>query len=296
MGNFTNVSKLAIDDSGAVVLTLASDGKLQFRDTGIYAYSSGDGVLELHSDGDIRLHPLAGKLRMEGVPTRYRLVWIAGQRGKPGINADIQNASEAVRMIADPDFEVQGTNGASALSTFSAEGGITFTTDTGANDQMVLVPHQDANQSAWGTVTWGTDKSVRWECDITIGGTITGMIVWAGLKLTLDPTVATDNDQAFFRYQNGVNSGKWQAVSSIDGTDDAHDAGVTVVASTRYHLVVEIDSSRIAKFYINGTLVETSAALKDATDLVPFIGVQATGAGAARAITLHSQAISRTIG
>jgi hypothetical protein len=63
---------------------------------------------------------------------RYELKWVAGARGKPGINANMQDASEATRMIADPDFEVLGLNGTTALSTYNVEGGITFTTNTGS--------------------------------------------------------------------------------------------------------------------------------------------------------------------
>ena len=231
---------------------------------------------------------------LNGLSSRYELSWQAGQRGKPGINADIQNATESVRMIADPDFEVLGTNGTSALSTFYAEGGITFTTAGADNDQMILVPHLDANQSAWEQVTWGTDQSTIWECALRTTATITSMTIWAGLKLTNTSVTATDNDQAFFRYAAATNSGKWQAIHSIGGTDTATDTGITVAASTVYRLRVAIDSSRIARFYVNSTLVSTSTALTDATDLKPYIGVQANTA-AARAIYIIGQAISRQV-
>jgi len=55
--------------------------------------------------------------------------WTAGARGKPGVNADILDATEATRMVTDPDFEILGTNGSSDDVTFYAEGRITFTTD-----------------------------------------------------------------------------------------------------------------------------------------------------------------------
>ena len=144
-------------------------------------------------------NPIGFRSQLAG---RYELRWVAGQRGKPSINADILSTTEAVREIADPDFEVLGTNGTSALSTKYAEGGITFTTATADNDQMILVPHLDANQSNWTGVTWGTDKQVEWECEITIP-VLTALTVWAGLKLTNTSVVATDDDQAFFRYFGG---------------------------------------------------------------------------------------------
>ena len=254
-----------------------------------------NGTAEVQFDG-VPL-ALSGDYTLTGfnaLSSRYELSWQAGQRGKPGINADINSATEAVREIADPQFEVLGTNGTSALSTYYAEGGITFTTAGADNDQMILVPHLDTNQSAWEQVTWGTDQETVWECALRTTATITSMTIWAGLKLTNTSVTATDNDQAFFRYAAATNSGKWQAIHSIGGTDTATDTGVTVAASTTYRLKVTIDSSRIARFYINGTLVSTSTALTDATDLKPYIGVQAN-TGAARAVNIIGQAISRKV-
>jgi hypothetical protein len=240
----------------------------------------------LHSDG-------SNWQTFPGYNDRVELLWVAGKRGKPGLNADIQNAAEATRMIADPDFELLGTNATSASSAFNAEGGVKFSTAGADNDQVIVLPHLDANQSAWTQWTWGTDKQTIWETRIATDASIAAAILWFGLKLTNTPTIATDNDQAFFRYQNGVNSGKFEAVYSINGTDTTVDTGITVAVSTKYHLVIAIDSSRIATFYINGTLVATSTALKDATDLIPYLGAQASGAAAAKAFTGYMQSISR---
>lgn len=231
-----------------------------------------------------------------GLGNRYGLVWVAGQRGKPGINADIQNSSEATRMVADPDFEVLGTNASSDDVTFYAEGGIKMETDGADGDEVIVLPHLDANQSAWTQITWGTDKKTEWECHIKTGSSIDNCIIWAGLKLTNTEVTATDANQAFFRYENGINDGEWQAISSIAGTDDTHDTGVAVAADTEYFLKITIDEARLARFYINGTLYETSAALTNAIDLIPYIGVATDGAAEAKHIYVFSQRISREIG
>lgn len=245
-------------------------------------------------DGLLDLLSLVGPARPLGfhrLSPRFELKWVAGQRGKPGINADIQNAAEATRMVADPDFEVLGTNASSDDVTFYAEGGITLETDGADHDQVIVLPHLDANQSAWTQVTWGTDQETQWECELKAHATITTVIYWAGLKLTNTSVTATDNEQAFFRFQPSV-SANWQAIYSIGGVDVAVDTGVVVAASTAYHLRVQIDSSRIAKFYINGVLVATSTALT-AGDLIPYIGVQNEGVAAARALYVRGQSISR---
>lgn len=227
---------------------------------------------------------------------RYELKWVAGQRGKPGLNADINSATEATREIADPDFEVLGNNASSDDVTFNAEGGIKLETDGGGTDSVIILPHLDANQSAWTQVTWGTDKETIWEADIATGSSIANAVtIWAGLKLTNTSTTATDNDQVFFRYTAATASGQWQCIYSIGGTDTATASGVTVAASTRYHLKIVIDDARVPYFFINGVLVVTGTALTDTTDLIPYIGIL-EGSGAAKHMYIYGQAISRNIG
>ena len=196
-------------------------------------------------------------------------------------------------MVTDPDFELLGTNAVSTDVTFNAEGGITLQTVGADGDEDILCPHLDANQSAWTQTTWGTDRAVQWECRIKTGSNITNCIIWAGLKKTMTEVTITDTDQAFFRYEDDVNDGEWQAISSIGGSDDAHDTGVVVAVDTDYHLVIKIQNDRSAKFYINDVLVETSAALTDATDLIPYIGVAADGAAEAKTLIVRGQAIIR---
>ena len=226
---------------------------------------------------------------------RYELRWVAGQRGKPGLNADIQNAAEATRMVTDPDFEVLGTNASSDDVTFNAEGGIKIETDGADGDGVIVLPHLDANQTAWTQVTWGSDQETAWSCHIKTQASIANAIIWAGLKLTNTPTTATDADQVFFRYEDDVNDGEWQAVYSIGGTDTEVDTGIAVAASTEYHLVITIDSARVARMFVNGTLVATSTALTDAKDFIPYIGVEADGAAAAKSLVIYGQTISRKV-
>jgi len=251
----------------------------------------------LHNTTDPAFAILSNMIdHISGLGQRYELAWTAGGRGKPSINADINSATEATREIADPHFEVLGTNVSSDDVTYYAEGGIKLETDGADGDEVIVLPHLDANQSAWAQITWGTDKQTEWECHIKTGSSIAAAVVWAGLKLTNTEVAATDADQVFFRYESDINSGKWQAISSIGGTDDAHDTGVVVAVDTEYTLRITIDSSRVARFYINGTLVETSSALTDAADFIPYIGVAADGAAAAKHLYIFSQRISRVIG
>lgn len=241
---------------------------------------------------------IPGSPRTSTAGNRYRLEWTAGQRGKPGLNENILNTTESVRMIADPDFEVLGTNMTAALSTFDVEGGITLTTAGADADQAILSPHVDANQSAWNLVTWGTDQELEWECRIKTGASIDTQIILAGFKTTVVGATGavntTDNDEWYFRYEDDVTSGNWESVWRVNGGSvTAEDSGIAVAVNTEYHLKISIDSDRIARFYINGVLVETSTALKDATNLKPYIFVEDDGTGSARDITVRGQTISR---
>jgi hypothetical protein len=232
---------------------------------------------------------------------RLELFWQAGRRGKPGINGDFVSATEATNTVADRDFEVLGTNAASALSTFNAEGGVTLTTATGGNDQMVLAPHLDANQSAWTKYTWGTDRETHWECLFDTGASISSATIWAGLKLTYERDVATDADQVFVRYDDATNSGKFQIVYSIGGTDVTVDSGLTAVVSTRYHVSIHIDRNRVATVRLTDVTNQSHVAVKTtalttAVDLIPYLGIEDTSAGAAKAITVYGEYISRLYG
>jgi len=232
----------------------------------------------------------------EGFSDRVILDWRAGQRGKPGLNADVLSTTEAVREIADPDFEILGTNATSSLCTYNAEGGLTLTTAGADGDGEFLVPHLDANQSPWTQFTWGTDKETAWSCSFETGADITNIIVWAGLKLTNTDVVVTDADQVFVRFEDDVAAGIFQVISSIGGTDTTTASTITVAVSTTYKIVISIDSARLARVYINGALIYTTTALTTAVDFIPYICVEADGAAEAKALTIYGQSISRDVG
>ena len=110
---------------------------------------------------------------------------------KPALNAvaiidpDADSASAlAAYVIANKDFETLGTNYTTALTTYAAtSAGILMTTATADQDQAILLPHLDANQSAWAKTLWGTENQVEWECSIMLPA-IDNQKVWCGLKLT----------------------------------------------------------------------------------------------------------------
>lgn len=279
-----------------------------FQRFSAYAVMRDDDPLYFGTDGDYALsyNSTRNCLVIDGQGTgidqknwllKDRVMFIERFLRPPGINADIQNAAEATREIVNTEFEVLGTNAVSADVAVGVEGGITVQTHGATNDSTIILPHLDASQSAWTKVTWGTDQETRWETVIKTPAAVTSIIIWAGLKLTNTPTVATDNDQAYFLFDTGAGASPtyWHAVFSNNGTDsdNALTSLAVVAAATKYHLVINIDSSRIPTFYINGTLAYTGTALKDTTDLIPYIGVKDLSAGSARIMTVYAEAISR---
>lgn len=204
----------------------------------------------------------------------------------PSINASIGVATNL-------DFEVLGTNASADDVTYgSTIGGIQLQTDGADNDQVIILPHLDASQTAWTGIEWGTENQTEWECILRTDASVAALTIWAGLKLTNTSVVATDADQVFFRFDAAV--ANWEATTSIGGTDTETDTGVAVAANTTYKLKISIDSSRIARFYIDNVLVHTTTALTDNIDLIPYVGVHAN-TGAAKTIHLVKQKISRIV-
>ena len=236
------------------------------------------------------------------------------------IDPDADDASAlALHVSANKDFEVLGTNMTSALSTRnSTAAGIVLTTAGADQDQAIVCPHLDSNQTAWTGTLWGTENQVHWECSLNTNA-IDNQKLWAGLKLTNDQLIATDANQAFFKFQtDATNSEAFDDytlihfVHSIGGTDYISALPITVAANTNYHLKIEFDSDRKMSIFVNGqqynitstagstggTAVTSgttkSAAMTDDIDLIPYIGIEA-GAAAAEAVDVHYQCISRLI-
>ena len=232
-------------------------------------------------------------------------------------------ANTAIRLaekVANKDFEVLGTSMTTALCTFdTTRAGVIITTGGTDQNQAIIAPHLDTNQSSWTAVPWGTENQVTWECTVTTAASIADIKLWAGLKLTNDQLIVTDADQAYFKFQTDATNSEaftdftlLHFVHSIGDTDYISALPITVAADTQYHLKIVIDSNRKASIYVNGiqynvtstsgstggtavtTGTDKTAALTDDVNFIPYIGVE-TGAGSAKALKVHWQAISRLI-
>jgi hypothetical protein len=243
---------------------------------------------------------------------------------KLGINADIDQVYtvEIARGLSK-HHEVLGTNMTTALCTFdTTRAGLTITTAGADEDQAIIAPHLDTDQTAWAGVLWGTENSVSWECSVSTNA-IDNQKIWAGLKLTNDQLIATDADQAYFKFQTDATNSEaftdytlLHFVHSIGGTDYISALPITVAANTTYHLKIVIDSNRKASIFVDGVAYDITstagstggtavaiakkggaaktAALTDDVSFIPYIGIEA-GAAAAEGLDVHYQGISRII-
>ena len=240
---------------------------------------------------------------------------------RPGLNANIDQVSTVeVQRALNRNWEALGTNMTTALATFATtSAGILATTAGADQDQAILTPHLDTAATAWAGCLWGTENEVHWETSIMLPA-IDNQNVWAGIKLTNAPELATDDDQAYFNFLTDAdNSGqaftdftKLHFVYSVGGTDYISQLPITVAANTIYHLKLEIDSDRKIAIFVNGiqynvtstsgstggTAVTTgttkSSALKNDVDLIPYNGIEAN-AGAAEALNTHYICMSRNV-
>lgn len=214
----------------------------------------------------------------------------------PGVNGDRDSAAAntysttglQTNLDTNPNWEVAGTNATSALVTFAATGGITLTTAGAAADQMLLQPHTNTKASMWNAIGWQASKRCIFDTTIFTGASVAGITLIAGYKLTNTPAIATDADQAYFRFSTGDTiATAFQTITRNNtGTNDVQTTGVVVAAATSYRLQIKADKSLVPWYFINGVLVRKGIALKANTSLKPFFGVQAI-AVAAKAMTIR---------
>ena len=245
---------------------------------------------------------------------------------RPGLNANIDQVSTVeVQRALNRNWEALGTNVTTALVTFATTSAGVLATTAGADqDQAILTPHLDTAATAWAGCLWGTENEVHWETSIMLPA-IDNQNVWAGLKLTNAPELATDDDQAYFNFLTDAdNSGqsfddftKLHFIYSVGGTDYISQLPITVAANTPYHLKLEIDSDRKVTIFVNGiqynvtqtsgstggtavtsvqpgTAATKSLALTDDVDFIPYNGIEAN-AGAAEALNTHYICMSRNV-
>lgn len=192
-------------------------------------------------------------------------------------------------MAVNEQWEVQGTN-ASADDVTKDAFGLKLETDTAANDQEGLVPHENTGQSPFRGI-YSTDRQCAFGTRMRTGSAITSQILMAGLRLTFPATltIADDADAAFFFYDTSDASyaTTWTCVvrSGTDGNEQI-DTGLVVDADRSYRMLIHCDEQRYVRFYIGVEEEEmrpfvSSKKLDAATTLnEPMVGIETLAAAA----------------
>lgn len=115
--------------------------------------------------------------------------------------------------------------------------------------------------SGAAAVVFGTNL---WHFETTVGlDTLSdGTNTYAARLGFMDNITGDPTDGAFFRYTNGVNSGKWECVTRSNGVETASalDSGVTVDTSLHNFLIEVNAAGTSVDFKIDGATVATGTA------------------------------------
>ena len=231
-------------------------------------------------------------------------LWIAGENGKPGVEANLTATAESTRMITDPLVELGGTSITVADCTVNVEGGIDLVTRGADNDQWILYPHElaNANQCISGTFTLRSDREAEFECALKMPSAITTMKVMCGLKTDDSPVdlLLTDTGLAIFNFNTDDSDTTWGFVGDkAAGSGDVDiDTGVLVVAGGVYHFSIKYTGKGRCEARINGQLVAHFDMTAGVDIQTPFIGAQSLDATPSQmpATTVYGWRVSRAIG
>lgn len=202
--------------------------------------------------------------------------------------ASVAAAEMVAAMVANKNFALLGTGAVTADPTFNAGGGFNLNTHGGATDSAILLPHLATSLSPWTATTWTPAQEPHFVLHVKTPSSITNCTYWAGFKLTNTPVSTTDDDEVFFRYQNGTDT-NWQCVSDVaNAGPTSTDSGVAVAAATDYRLWITVGSDAKATFWINGTPVHTTGALTSAAAFIPYVGVLSATNATVKSLVVRS--------
>jgi len=158
-----------------------------------------------------------------------------------------------------PAWAIQSGSGGSILQSGAVTndtniGMIGLYTGTTTTGRMALISHVDGIQFGNNEWTFETRANIQ-----TLSNATDTYTVRFGF---MDASTGDPTDGHFFRYTHGTNSGKWQAVTRVNGVETASDTGETATAMTngspmpRWAIIVD-NSGTSVTFKINDRIVVT---------------------------------------
>lgn len=204
-----------------------------------------------------------------------------------GTLATLTQAELRSILLANPDWEVTGTNASLTVSTLSTTGGASITTAANTSDTTIIAPKvvNSVQQSAWGSTPWSLARMPIFRAQVS--QTFSGSVFQAhwGLKKTANVDTTTDNDQIAFEWDSGVSTTTVRAYCSVGGTDYVSGTDFTQLfnflptTGTVYETRIEVDLSRYPRWFINDALFAVGPQLTSSStagtwaSLAPVFGV-----------------------
>ena len=202
------------------------------------------------------------------------------------------------RVSALSAWRIAGTSAVSSCVTRYSKGGILLTTTTSTGDEVIITPASSREAS----INRRFDRMPRFTALIETQGSVEDLVIKAGLfQSTSTLAKSVDSDGVFFRYEHGADNNLLRACTSIGDTDADRSCGFVLAANTVYALTIDVDESRIPRFYItwaggNGRIHTQVAEIADAgtwpsefgaltagdlsPDILPYIGIETLTDGA----------------
>lgn len=207
---------------------------------------------------------LVGWIRSDGIDHAARMVITEDFCNRPDVIANVGNNDANKKWLS------AGTN--PTAFTFDAGGGVVSTTGGGANDASIVWPQTGANQSMLATAFLQPQRAPTMKANFKVNDTANVRLM-AAMKLTAVLDLVTDADQVGIIYDVALmGNANWWFTYRIGGAASVSaDTGVACAAGS-YRMVIAVDGARVARCYLNGVLVGTSAALTAGANLLPGIG------------------------
>lgn len=248
-------------------LTLSTDKKLYFRDTGIYLYSNSDGYLRLVADTSVNV---GDGTNMVQIASDGELTLAGRAFINPTSRFEIFD-DFVYQTLTEADTPWILNSGSDDLAVdpavSAAERGVVVVT-TGDGDGSTAA---DAAQLVCAIPVQADSGGLIFEARLHINTAITNVAINVGLTdatgleepFTIggsDTITSTASDAVCFVYDTGADTDEWFMCAVDSDTDDSGNAttGTAPTADTYQIFRIEVDSDGATiRFYIDGTLEGT---------------------------------------
>jgi hypothetical protein len=178
-------------------------------------------------------------------------------------------------MSADKNFVLSGSGG-SWSADVSTDGGTVLTPGSKSSSAFAIL--KPSPHGRFGSINWLTNKEPRFRAVLRPTQIKQARILFGVLSSSGNPGKFGGGASGSHRVEFHQNSSDsyWRVETDVNGSNSSSVVtSVAAAAGTVVDFEIQIDSSRMAKAYINGLLVWSATyAFTTATELIPVVGIQ----------------------